>query len=123
MNQASPVAAFTCLEALSAVDFVLPLTQTAKSPDDPAQVLPKTRQPILVLQGDLDTQVRPANADTLAELARRRKKAGAVEVRHLLGLNHLLVPATTGEVSEYPDLPDKKIAPAAVAAIVDWLKK
>ncbi len=90
---------------------------------DPAQVLPKTRQPILVLQGDLDTQVRPANADTLAELARRRKKAGAVEVRHLLGLNHLLVPATTGEVSEYPDLPDKKIAPAAVAAIVDWLKK
>jgi hypothetical protein len=46
-----------------------------------------------------------------------------VELLHLPGLNHLLVPAATGEVSEYAGLKDKKIAPAAATAIVDWLKK
>jgi pimeloyl-ACP methyl ester carboxylesterase len=90
---------------------------------DPAKVMPKVKQPLLIIQGDLDTQVAPANADTLAELARARKKAGAVELLHLPGLNHLLVPATTGEVSEYSALKDKKVAPAVSTAMADWLKK
>jgi pimeloyl-ACP methyl ester carboxylesterase len=90
---------------------------------DPAKVMPKVKQPLLIIHGDLDTQIAPANADTLAELARARKKAGAVELLHLPGLNHLLVPATTGEASEYAALKDKKVAPAVSTAIVDWLKK
>jgi pimeloyl-ACP methyl ester carboxylesterase len=90
---------------------------------DPAKLMPKVKQPVLIIQGDLDTQVAPANADTLAELARARKKAGPVELLHLPGLNHLLVPATTGEVSEYSALKDKKVAPSVTTAIVDWLKK
>jgi uncharacterized protein len=90
---------------------------------DPAKLMPKVKQPVLIIQGDLDTQVAPANADTLAALARARKKAGPVELLHLPGLNHLLVPATTGEASEYSALKDKKVAPAVTAAIIDWLKK
>ena len=42
----------------------------------------------------------PHHADTLAALARARKKAPPVEVVHLPGINHLLVPAETGDVSE-----------------------
>ncbi len=62
--------------------------------------MPKLKQPILIIQGDLDTQVEPHHADKLGELARARKKdAGPVEVVHLPGVNHLLVPATTGEVT------------------------
>ena len=69
---------------------------------NPAAVMPKLKQPILIIQGDLDTQVAPHHADKLGELARARKKdAGPVEVVHLPGVNHLLVPATTGEVKEY----------------------
>jgi pimeloyl-ACP methyl ester carboxylesterase len=90
---------------------------------DPARIMPKVKQPILIVQGDLDTQVLPSNADALAELARARKKAGPVEVIHMPGLNHLLVPAATGEVSEYGTLKDKKVAPGVAAAIVAWLKK
>lgn len=90
---------------------------------DPAKTMAKIRQPILILQGDLDTQVTPANADALAELARGRKKGGPVELRHLAGINHLLVPAESGEVSEYEDLKDKKVAAAVATAIADWLKK
>ena len=90
---------------------------------DPAKVMPKIKQPILVIQGDLDQQVFPRHADSLAALARARKKAGPSEVLHLPGINHLLTPAKTGDVSEYSSLPDKEITPAVAKAITDWLKK
>jgi pimeloyl-ACP methyl ester carboxylesterase len=90
---------------------------------DPAEALEKIKQPILIVQGDLDTQVPPAHADKLAELARARKKAGPVEVVHIAGVNHILVPAQTGEAEEYPQLKQKTISPEVVTAIVTWLKK
>jgi pimeloyl-ACP methyl ester carboxylesterase len=90
---------------------------------DPAAVVPKVKQPILIIQGDLDQQVPPHHADNLAELARKRKKATPVEALHLPGINHLLVPAKTGDVSEYASLPDKTVTPAVAKAIVDWLNR
>jgi uncharacterized protein len=91
---------------------------------DPAAVMPRVKQPILIVQGDLDKQVQPYHADKLAELARARKKdGGAVDVVHLPGVNHLLVPATTGDVQEYAELKAKAISPDVTTAIVEWLKK
>ena len=90
---------------------------------DPAKVMPKIKQPVLIIQGDLDQQVFPRHADNLAALARARKKAAPSEVRHLPGINHLLTPAKTGDVSEYSSLPDKAITPAVAKAITDWLNK
>lgn len=90
---------------------------------DPGPVLQKVKQPILIVQGDLDTQVVPSEADRLAELARARKKAGPVEVVHVPGVNHLLVPATTGEVSEYGQLRVRTISPKVPEAMADWVKK
>jgi pimeloyl-ACP methyl ester carboxylesterase len=90
---------------------------------DPAAVMPKVKQPILIIQGDLDQQVFPHNADQLAELARKRKNAAPVEALHLPGINHLLVPAKTGDVSEYVSLPDKNVTPSVAKAIVDWLRR
>lgn len=90
---------------------------------DPAKVMPKVKQPILLIQGDLDQQVFPHHVDKLATLARARKKAAPVEVLHLPGINHLLTPALTGEVSEYASLPEKKISPAVARGIADWLRK
>jgi pimeloyl-ACP methyl ester carboxylesterase len=65
---------------------------------DPAKVMPKIKQPVLIVHGDLDRHVPPHHADALAKLARARKKAPPVELVHLPGINHLLVPAETGEV-------------------------
>jgi len=90
---------------------------------DPAKVMPEIEQPILIIQGDLDRQVFPHHADQLAALARNRKKSPPVEAVHLPGINHLLVPAKTGDVSEYSSLPEKTITPAVVKTIADWLKK
>jgi pimeloyl-ACP methyl ester carboxylesterase len=90
---------------------------------DPAKILPNVRQPLLIVQGGLDTQVEPSNADRLADLARARKRAIPVEVVKIPGVNHLLVPATTGEVAEYATLADKQISAAVAPAIAAWLQK
>jgi hypothetical protein len=90
---------------------------------DPAKVIPQVRQPLLILQGARDTQVDPSNADRLETLARARKRPAPVEVMRIPELNHLFVPATTGEVDEYPSLQEKRIALAVSAAIAQWLDK
>jgi uncharacterized protein len=91
--------------------------------NDPAKVMPDVRQPILIVQGELDTQVEPSNADRLEALARKRKNSPPVAVMRVPGVNHLLVSAKTGEVDEYRDLPDKHVAPVVTQALVEWLKK
>jgi pimeloyl-ACP methyl ester carboxylesterase len=89
---------------------------------DPAKVLPDMRQAILILQGGLDTQVAPSNADRLEELARARK-GRAVQVVKIPDVNHLLVQAKTGEVEEYISLPDKRVSSAVISAVTAWLQK
>jgi hypothetical protein len=89
---------------------------------DPARAMKDVPQPILIIQGDLDKQVFPHHADKLAELARARKRKVAVEVLHLPGVNHLLVRATTGEVSEYATLKVKQVVPDVAAKIADFLR-
>lgn len=89
----------------------------------PAGIVSKLRQPILIVQGELDTQVAPHHADRLAELARGRKKAaGAVTAVKVPGVNHLLVPAKTGELDEYQSLSSSAVSPAVTGPIVEWLK-
>jgi pimeloyl-ACP methyl ester carboxylesterase len=89
---------------------------------DPAKVMRNVRQPVLVVQGDLDTQVAPANAARLEALAGQRKNRPAAQVVRVRGINHLLVPAATGEADEYPNLKDKRISAEVANAIVSWLQ-
>jgi pimeloyl-ACP methyl ester carboxylesterase len=90
---------------------------------DPAKLVASVRQPLLVVQGALDTQVEPQNADRLEALARARKNAPPVEVVKVPSVNHLLVPATTGEADEYGTLKDKQVSQLVTDALVTWLKK
>lgn len=90
---------------------------------DPARAMRDTRQPILIVQGTLDTQVPPHHAEKLAALARQRKNDGGVDVQVIEGVNHLLVPAKTGEFDEYADLEDKKVGPRVIEAIREWLQE
>ena len=89
---------------------------------DPAQIMSRIRQPILIVQGLLDTQVDPANADKLEQMARARKNAGPVSVVKVEGVNHLLVPAVSGEVDEYASLKDRTVSSNVISAIANWLK-
>jgi pimeloyl-ACP methyl ester carboxylesterase len=91
--------------------------------NDPAKVMPDVKQPLLIVHGSLDTQVEPSNADRLEALARKRKNSPPVEVARVAGVNHLLVPATTGEADEYASLKDKNVSPNVIEPIVTWLQK
>lgn len=89
---------------------------------DPAKVMKNVDQPVLIVQGDLDRQVPPGSADALEALARTRKK-GDVDVVTLPGVNHLLLPAQTGEVEEYQRLRDAQVTQDAIDALTGWARK
>jgi pimeloyl-ACP methyl ester carboxylesterase len=90
---------------------------------DPLKFMKDVRQPILIVQGELDTQVSPHHADALATAARARKRKVGVDVVKVPGVNHLLVPAATGEVDEYATLSEKTVSTAVTSAIAVWLAK
>jgi uncharacterized protein len=90
---------------------------------DPAKLVASVRQPLLIVQGALDTQVEPQNAERLETLARARKNSPPVDVVKVPGVNHLLVPATTGEFDEYGTLKEKQVSQQVTDALVTWLKK
>ena len=87
---------------------------------DPALILPKVKQPILIIQGDLDPNVPPTEADRLTELARARKKAPPAELVHIPDVDHTLSPASGGP--ERSAL-QRTVSPRVAAAIGQWIKK
>ena len=107
-----------------------PVRRTADTPwfqsllaFDPARIMKDVDQPVLVVQGELDTQVPPHHADKLLAMAEGRKRKVAAQLLKVPGVNHLLVPATSGEVSEYGSLGDAEVAPAIPAGIGAWLAR
>jgi hypothetical protein len=70
------------------------------------------KQPLLIIQGDLDTAMPPGEADRLAEIAKTRKKVAAPEVIRLNGVNQSL--AQGG---------DRILTPQLAPAIAEWIKK
>jgi uncharacterized protein len=88
---------------------------------DPAKVVPNLRQPLLIVQGGLDTQVAPENADRLEALAAKRQGVPAPQLVRIPAVNHLLAAATTGESDEYESLADKHVSPEVARAVVGWL--
>jgi hypothetical protein len=90
---------------------------------DPAKTIEDVRQPMLFVHGALDHQVAPANAERLVELARTESKSKSVELVVVRGVNHLLTPAVTGEVSEYASLDDRTVSKDVTEAVNAWLAK
>lgn len=88
---------------------------------DVARVMRDLRQPLLVVQAALDSQVPAHHADRLVELGRARKRKVESTMVTVPGVNHLLVPAKTGAIDEYATLADKTVAPAAITALSGWM--
>ncbi len=91
---------------------------------NPAKAMEDTRQPVVIVQGELDTQVQPYHADKLAEFARARRTKTEVAVVKVPGVNHLLVPAKTGDVTEYASLgADARVSDRVTSAIATFMAK
>jgi fermentation-respiration switch protein FrsA (DUF1100 family) len=78
---------------------------------------------MLFVHGALDKQVPVEHADRLATLAKAESDSKSIEVVIVRGINHLLVPATTGDVSEYGTLTDRTVSRDVTTAINTWLTK
>jgi fermentation-respiration switch protein FrsA (DUF1100 family) len=90
---------------------------------DPARALARVRQPLLIVRGALDAEIPSSHAERLGELARARKNAPPVELATIPGVNHLLVPAKTGDPAEYSSLADAQVSPEVARTIGEWIKK
>jgi fermentation-respiration switch protein FrsA (DUF1100 family) len=90
---------------------------------EPAAVLRRMDQPVLIVHGALDKETPPAHADRLATLSSQRNGNRPEYTSQVIipGINHLLVPAETGEVDEYDTLETLAVSPAVSAAIAEWL--
>jgi hypothetical protein len=58
----------------------------------------------------------------LSELA-RQGRSKSVEVVTVRGVNHLLLPAFTGEVAEYAALTDRNLSADVRSIVTGWLTK
>jgi fermentation-respiration switch protein FrsA (DUF1100 family) len=87
---------------------------------DPVETIRKVHQPILILQGALDQQIRVEQAGMLERAARA---AGNKDVTKQVfpNLNHLFLTAKTGSVSEYATLQTSEIPDDVLKAMGDWL--
>jgi pimeloyl-ACP methyl ester carboxylesterase len=90
---------------------------------DPAEAVKKVKQPLLVVRAERDTQVPMHHGDRLAALANQRRRAPLTQLVTLDGVNHLLVPAPTGEVGEYPSLAGARVTPQLGLAVATFLNR
>ncbi len=89
---------------------------------DPAEAMDRTRQPVFIIQGNLDVQIPPMHADRLETLANDRSRTEPPTRKVIVpGVNHLLVPAQTGDLTEYDKLTDKNVSKAITDALIAWL--
>ena len=89
---------------------------------DPSLTLEKVRQPVLVVQGALDAELAPADADRLDTAARSSTRRSAGQTRKVIipGVDHALVAATPGgtEANATP----ASLSPEVSRAIAEWFK-
>jgi pimeloyl-ACP methyl ester carboxylesterase len=89
---------------------------------DPAITLKEVDQPVLVIQGALDTEVSATAPDRLEELARdkERRSGGLTRKVIVAGVNHAFVPVPAAGVDS--STTQGSISPEVGRAIVEWFQ-
>jgi len=87
---------------------------------DPLPTMRQVRSPVLLLQGDTDTQITPDQVDTLAAALREAGNED-VTVVHFPATNHLFLEDADGRVFRYAQLPSHEVRADVLGMLVDWL--
>ena len=92
---------------------------------DPEAVIERVRQPLLVMQGELDQQTLPYHADRLQNIASRRTRtnATAVEISTLPEVDHRLTTSINGNSNEYASLSNQRITSTVTTELIDWINR
>jgi len=89
---------------------------------DPLTTIRQVRQPILILQGEIDRQVTADQALTLEQAALAAGNHGVTRSVYP-GLNHLFLPAMTGAPTEYSSLSTNIIGDNVMNLLGNWLQQ
>jgi len=118
----APVADSLLPLALARVDSVAATVPWFRSllDHDPIPFAGRLRMPVLILQGETDSQVPAAEAAALAEAIRGGGNR-EVTVRLFPDVNHLLVRDPVGAYEGYASLPSLEVVPEVLGALADWL--
>lgn len=87
---------------------------------DPLPVARRVRAPVLILQGETDQQVIPAQAELLAGAMRQAGNA-RVTVHMLPNVNHMMLDDPDGRSSGYANLPSRRINAQVLRLLSDWV--
>lgn len=87
---------------------------------DPIPTIKRVRQPVLILQGGTDQQVRPEEARAL-DAALREAGNRRVTLRVFPDRNHLFLRDTSGHPSGYVSLPNGRVDGEVLGTLADWL--
>jgi len=90
---------------------------------DPAEMIRRMGQPILALHGALDTELPLAHARRIETLGRERTNRPQTHTAAVVvaGVNHLMLPATTGRVDEYSSIEPRVISSDLTKQLTTWL--
>lgn len=87
---------------------------------DPSEAIRQAgNRPVLAVNGSLDSQVDPD--ENLAAIRQLLGDSGLLTVKEYHGLNHLLQPCETGDVSEYEAI-EVTVSEEVLADLVAWLR-
>lgn len=87
---------------------------------DPLPTIKRVKQPVLVLQGETDQQVRPEEARAL-HAALREAGNTRVTLKMLPARNHLFLADSVGHPSGYAALSNGKVDGEVLGTLADWL--
>ena len=87
---------------------------------DPLPTARRVRQPVLILQGATDQQVRPEEARML-DKALREAGNRDVTLRIFEDRNHLFLQDSVGHPSGYASLTNGKVDAEVLGVLADWL--
>ncbi len=88
---------------------------------DPAKVLPRVEQPLLIVQAERDEEVPAAHAERLAALGRARKKARVTDAVTVAGATHVFQRVAGEQGSAPRPSADPELLPELARVIADWL--
>jgi pimeloyl-ACP methyl ester carboxylesterase len=89
---------------------------------DPLPTLQQVKCPVLMLFGELDTQVLPSQNMDLMKSALTKAGNKQVQAKVISKANHLFQEAATGDPSEYASL-KKEFVPELLQSIQKWLRE
>lgn len=87
---------------------------------DPLPTIRKVKQPLLILQGELDRQIDQSHATIIANTAREAGNT-RVTLKVFPTLNHLFLPAKTGSFSEYSHLETQRVPDTVIDTLTEWI--